>query len=331
MTTEVNQVCYVLTSNGNDIYADMNLISACSLRQSNSNIKISIICDTDTHKALQKTKHDLLDNIDDIISIKTPSGSKGFRNRYIKTSMRKYIEGPFLYLDADTLIQGDLSPVYGSRASMAAVANHNGTGLPAEIPAFEAGVFRKLNWPFPQKHYINGGVLFFSAEEETYSFFDCWHRKWRHYNKIVKKHNDQPSLNSALNDSPISFSYMKGCYNAQVNAMPKTAWGAIVWHFYLSDTHKRPITIFDNFLSHLENNKNNYDSMLSTLKHRTHPWINDNAIDSFAIRRLRSHNQIMGPQSWERLWLADQYFDALKSFFKGIFFHVFNFKRLRKP
>ena len=42
------QVCFVLTSDGRDVYADMTLISAQFARRTNSNISIVVLCDEES-------------------------------------------------------------------------------------------------------------------------------------------------------------------------------------------------------------------------------------------------------------------------------------------
>jgi hypothetical protein len=50
-------VGYVLTSNGKNIYADMNLISLRTLRYTNPNAKIFLVCDSETFQALENCNH----------------------------------------------------------------------------------------------------------------------------------------------------------------------------------------------------------------------------------------------------------------------------------
>jgi hypothetical protein len=292
----------------------MNLISIWSLQQSNPNIHIFLLCDTETIKALHVIKHRILDNADDIIQVNIKEGSNSYRNRFIKTSMRNHINGPFLYLDGDTLIRGDLNPIFETEASFSAAANHSGAGCPSEMPTKEAMDFKKLNWPFPKRFYANGGVLFFSGQDETFSFSELWHQKWLEYTKKTESFYDQPSLNSALNDSNINFCWMDTVYNAQVHSRPYTAWGAKVWHLYYSDQDPSPRTILDFGLTQLRQNKSFNKESLQKLCKRSHPWIITNFIDWFAVKRLYSSKQILDHKSWKRLWLADDYAGAMRVF-----------------
>src|ERR1035441_245970 len=84
----VQTVCYVLTSDGTDSYADMNLISAWSVRQSNPQVRIVIFSDIGTKRALEAAQHPILTEVDEFRVVKTPVQSAGFTNRFIKTSLQ---------------------------------------------------------------------------------------------------------------------------------------------------------------------------------------------------------------------------------------------------
>jgi hypothetical protein len=277
------KVCYVLTSTGRDLYADMNLLSIWSLRLSNPSAIIFLLCDADTASVLQQYRHPILQNVDHSISVQTPPGSETFRNRYVKTSMRSYIEGAFLYLDADTLIRGRLSPIFSTDASFCAAPNHSGTGSPSEIPPEERKLFEKMKWQFPSDFYVNGGVLFFADNPTVYEFFHIWHRKWLQFVLITGEHFDQPSLNSALSESNVQFSLLPHRFNAQIQNCPRTALGAIVWHFY-SSQRQYPATVFDAALSKISKEKPSSGLWVRDLCEKTHPWIVSNLSEWFYVK-----------------------------------------------
>jgi len=295
----------------------MNLLSIWSLQHSNPNVHITVLCDRQTIKALKKCHHQILKYVDIVIPVDTPCGPGGFRNRFIKTSMRRYIDGAFVYLDADTLIRGDISPVFDTDTSFSAAPNHSGNGYASEIPDTERIIFNNMSWTVPKK-YVNGGVLFFSDKPDVHAFAELWHKKWLDCSARTSNHYDQQSLNSALNDSCIDFAWMNNRYNAQVNARPNTAWGAVVWHIYLSDHHASPKTILDFVLANLNQKQLDSSDLISALSKRDHPWIVENVIDRLALKRIRYNDKILRPKSWVRLWLADDYRGAIKSVFRAV-------------
>jgi hypothetical protein len=149
-------VCYVLTTNGNDVTADMNLISVWSLQQSNRDAYVVLLCDRESTEALQRTGHPLRTAVDEVLAIETPAGSPAFRNRFVKTSMRKHVSGPFLYLDADTLIRGDLSSVFAIQSHFPAAPNLSGTEISSQ--GAESGAFDAMRWEMPSLLFVNGGA-----------------------------------------------------------------------------------------------------------------------------------------------------------------------------
>ncbi|MCM1983008.1 hypothetical protein [Lyngbya confervoides] len=306
-TQKLHQCVYALTSSGNDIFADMTQVSMLSLRLSNPNMKIILSCDSASKAALDRCKNPVLEVCDTVIDISTPESPASFRNRYIKTSLRQHLSGPFLYLDADTIIRGDLSEVFQTTASFAAAPNHSGSGDPAEMPGNEKEKFISLGWQLPDKHYVNGGVLFFAERPEVYDFCNLWHQKWLACSEKTGKHYDQPSLNSAIHDSRINFTWLKHRFNAQVHARPHTAWGAAIWHIYLSEPHASPETEFGEALIKLRQEQSITAAEVANLCQQSHPWTVKNPIDVLAVQSLKHQSTVLNGDRWERLWLANQY------------------------
>jgi hypothetical protein len=308
----VQKICYVLTSDGADSYADMNLVSAWSVRYSNPQIRIVVLSDTGTRKALEAGRHPILTEIDEFQSIEVPPASPSFKNRYIKTSLRRRIEGPFLYLDGDTLVRGDLTPVFQTPASLAGVPNHNGSGLPSEIPHVERGIFNELGWTLPAQYYVNGGVLFFSDHLDTYRFCGLWHERWIESSRKTGQHLDQIALNKAVDDSKVDFTWLDHRFNAQVQTRPSYAWGAAIWHTYVSRRHGSPKTVLNRCLDRIHSRRPIDCSFVAKMCQREHPWLISNPVDWIAVEQFRQHKILLNGTQWAHLWLADEYIQALK-------------------
>jgi hypothetical protein len=318
-------VAYALTTDGADQHADLNLISAMSVRLNCADCRIVIVCDESSAVALRMSGHRLMSVVDDVISVPTPSGSAGFRNRYVKTRLREAVTGPLLYLDADTLVRGSLDYFHSIEADVASAPNHSGAGIPADMPGCECDVFRQVGWELPQQYYVNGGVHFFADNSRVHAFFDKWHAKWQECSRITGKHFDQPSLNSALSESDLQFSWLPNEFNAQIHARPSVTRDAKIWHFYSSDHHPSPRTHVDRLLQ----------SMLAGMKpeledvrlvcSRSHPWDVQDMIGTIAVRRLIRQTGMLASDQWERLWLAGQRRDVIRSLCQkrfGIFYRV---------
>lgn len=301
------QCVYALTSDGKDSFADMTRVSMLSLRLSNPKAHIVLACDAASKKALDQCKHPVLDECNTVVSIPTPEGSAGFRNRYIKTSLRQHLSGAFLYLDADTVIRGDLSEVFKITASFSAAPNHSGSGNPVEMPGDEREAFIALDWPLPTQHYVNGGVLFFADTIEAHIFSKLWHEKWLSSVEKTGRFRDQPSLNSALEESNVLFAWLPMHFNAQVDVRPAIAPDASVWHLYSSNGSFAMNTVFDKYILRLQEGKSLTPLCIERLCQSRHPWQVQNLIDWWCVQRILTQDRFLEINSFDRLWLSGNY------------------------
>jgi hypothetical protein len=197
-------VVYVLTSDGQDVYADMNLVSLWSLLESNPGRLVVVLVDSISSERLGNCAHPILSSEAEIRVIPCEEAPGGWRNRFVKTQVRKHVAGPLLYLDGDTLVRGDLADVFRVDAMVAGVPNHNGLGTAAEIPAGERDILARNGWALDLPAYANGGVLFMADRPETHAFCAVWHKRWRESTQTTGQHYDQPALNQALHESGVT-------------------------------------------------------------------------------------------------------------------------------
>ena len=139
-------VVYVLTSDGQDGYADMHLVSLWSLLESNPGRSVIVLVDSVSSERLGKCAHPILSSEAEIRVIPCEEAPGGWRNRFVKTQVRKHVRGPLLYLDGDTLVRGDLADVFRVGAMVAGVPNHNGLGTAVEIRVGERDLLAKNGW-----------------------------------------------------------------------------------------------------------------------------------------------------------------------------------------
>lgn len=97
---------YVIISDLQDIYFEQAYISILSLKESNPNAFISILTDSETKKNIDESSRSSINNfVDEFIVVNIPSSfSKKHKSSWLKTSMRSYISGDFLFIDSDTII-----------------------------------------------------------------------------------------------------------------------------------------------------------------------------------------------------------------------------------
>ena len=104
-------VVYCLTSSGGDLYEAMTRVSLATLRLTNPSARVTIACDQQTHQALQVSSSQLFHEADALCDFSAPDGPPTYRNRYVKTQLGRLIDGPFLFLDSDTVVRKPLAPL----------------------------------------------------------------------------------------------------------------------------------------------------------------------------------------------------------------------------
>lgn len=285
----------------------MHLVSLWSLLESNPGRSVIVLVDSVSSERLGKCAHPILSSEAEIRVIPCEEAPGGWRNRFVKTQVRKHVAGPLLYLDGDTLVRGDLAQVFRVDAMVAGVPNHNGLGTAAEIPAGERDILARNGWALDLPVYANGGVLFMNDCPETQAFCALWHKCWRESAETTGAHYDQPALNQALHESGVTFSWLDHRYNAQVHARPGTAQNAVIWHVYRSEVHPNPPTVLDHLLALQQSKRNDIQASVAAACRLPHPWITRNPLDRTAVRSMMADTRILDGDRWERLWLTRKY------------------------
>jgi lipopolysaccharide biosynthesis glycosyltransferase len=284
-------VIYVITSTGDDLYTAMTRVSVASLRISNPEIKITVACDAVSNVTILKKGNPLLEEIDDWVVVDTPSGEAAFRNRYMKTLLRQIISGPFLFLDSDTFIRGDISNIFMLDTDISGARNHSKILLREQIWSQDAAVLGAMDWSVGDSVYINGGVLFLNDTPSARNFAQDWHQRWLLSVKECGSYRDQPALNAALYSSKARLIVLQNKYNAQIKANITVAKNASVWHYY-SSLDELPITAFDAQVQHLLDGITIDRKMIRSMVHRNHPWRRDSYFDDWLASRITRRGRL---------------------------------------
>ena len=220
---------YVLISQETDYHLEMMLLSALSLRAHNPDIEIVVLTDIATKERL--TESILLDYMD-VVDVCVPENySPMQKSRYLKTMIRDFVEGPFLYLDTDTVVCRNVGEVDSFASGVYMVSDCHGDLLlsaPTTLELCQKAGFTTLKG----RPYFNSGVMFVSNDSEGRTLFDNWHRRWL---ESVEKgiSLDQPALCQANVDSGLIIREIPGVYNWQVLAGYIPHWeDARVLHYY---------------------------------------------------------------------------------------------------
>ena len=106
------KIVYVVISDEDDYYLEQALVSVYSVRLYNPNSQILLLIDSETNATIVGKREAILQYVSQKIVIDVPKQySKMQKSRFLKTTLRQYIEGDFLFIDSDTIITGDLSDI----------------------------------------------------------------------------------------------------------------------------------------------------------------------------------------------------------------------------
>jgi lipopolysaccharide biosynthesis glycosyltransferase len=310
------RIVFAVTTNGKDVYTAMTRVSVASIRISNPDAKITIVCDQNSGLAMQNVKEPLLEEVDEYLLCETPSGDANFRNRYIKTSLRKVINGPFLFLDSDTFVRGDLSPLFALDADIAVAPNHSRDTLDEQIWEKDAAILKATGWRIGTDTYFNGGVIFYNDTPKALQFSENWHHLWELLFKQRKYYRDQPSLNAALSKSPATVKVLPHKFNAQIQTSPAVAVDAIIWHSY-SSNGSRPSTAFEAIAQKVLNEESLDLIGIKSIISRRHPWRQNSLIDNWIANMLIKKGS---PDCAALIWLKGQRKKAIKRLVRDIVF-----------
>lgn len=226
------RIVYCLTSSGNDLYEAMTLVSIFTVRHTNPSAHITIVCDHQTHTALLASDSPLLVEADQIHNAMTPEGSDGYRNRFLKTKLALLIEGPFLFLDSDTVVRKSLNRLRFLRADIAAAPNHSRDKIKEQIWDEDQAHLQKMDWQV-KPPFLNAGVIWYGGTPASLHISQTWHLHWLDSVRRTSRWRDQTAFNHTITQAKdLSIHYLGHEWNAQYWANRSTSSGARIWHTY---------------------------------------------------------------------------------------------------
>lgn len=257
------KIVYVAVSSEDDCYLCQTLLSIYSLKQKNQDAIVDLVVDTETDKTIIGKRATILEYINNKIVIDVPKiYNKLQTSRYLKTNLRQYVSGDYLYIDSDTIITDGLGDIDGFPNSIGMVIDmHVPMALHEDIEK-KMQRLREVGWKgvdYPL--YYNSGIIYAKDDEYAHKFYQAWHLKWKETLNKSGWHYDQPSLalvNAEMNN-PIS--ELDGIWNCQIlfNGLPYL-YKANIIHYYASISQ----SIDDK--SYLFNDKSIYDHLKKTGK-----------------------------------------------------------------
>jgi hypothetical protein len=211
---------YVLICSEHDTYYEQFLLSVTSLFLYNPEGGVIVLTDKTTNDILIKKTNNINFEIK-IIEISSCFSQKEI-SRFIKTSIRKYITGDFLFIDCDTVITSQLDISLFKNISIGSVLD---THVPLSKHHLKKEFSKRNNvLGFDTKDntlYFNSGIIFCRDTPEAHVFFDKWHNLWLKGSKRGIS-ADQPSFNQANYELNNIITELPGEWNCQIshNGLP---------------------------------------------------------------------------------------------------------------
>lgn len=211
------KLVYVMVGVEKTEYQNMLRISLASARKWMPDIEIVIVADDETASSLKSGDLPKKYSVD--ITSVTVEGDYTTveKSRYIKTQLREFVTGDFLFLDTDTIICADISD--------AAPEGSVNMALDAHCLFEEQGENAKLIRSKAQKKgisldgcvkYYNSGVILAKDDDDAHLFFRKWFESWDK-TRLPGLHQDQHSLNAVAMQTGLVHE-LDGTWNCQLTA-----------------------------------------------------------------------------------------------------------------
>lgn len=229
------QIIYVLVSSENDLYLEEMWASIYSLRQYHPAATVKVLADEATAQRIEE-RPKLASIINGVVPVSTPSEYNAKqRSRQIKTTVRQVIDGPYLFIDTDTIICRTLDEIDRLDCNIAAVPDGH---LPLKECLFSPYNRVKQIWGqdvSQSKYWFNSGVMYVADNEQTRSFYKDWNRNWTYSCFQKGNSQDQPALLKTDWDWGGFIQELPGIYNAQVAMSLKYFVDAAILHWWHMD------------------------------------------------------------------------------------------------
>jgi hypothetical protein len=228
------KLLYILVSSSADVYTEQAWVSAFSARLRNPSARIELLTDGETE--LPEPMAKLFDNI---VRVDFPSETPPMkRSRILKTGMREYVDGDFLFIDADTIVARPLDDIDAIDAPLVACRDLHSPFR--EHPHYTATVnmCRKIGFDASGiKEYFNSGVMLVKDTPENHAFFKAWQENYLSgYDSGIRP--DQPSL--AKTNSGETISLLPDVWNCEVQNGVRYLRDAYIVHYMVTNVGSGP-------------------------------------------------------------------------------------------
>lgn len=242
------KIVYVVISSEQDNYFEQVWASAWSLKHYNPEAHILLLTDEETKLTIYSdARKESLNYIDEIVTVDFDADyTNKEKSRWIKTNMRNFISGDFLFIDADTIICGDLSAVDSLTCSVGAVLDsHCHSREICDTIVFQDMYINRLKNIFSVDYngedVFNSGVMYVKDSEEAHIFFNTWHKNWEHSNSKGIVLDQLPLLKTNIELGGV-IKELPGEFNCQVCFSVQYLSRAIILHTFAHQKSQSPLS-----------------------------------------------------------------------------------------
>lgn len=192
---------YVVVSEKKDFYVEYCAVSIYSLKKYNKDAKVCVICDTNTYDHIITKNKYFRDILDEIIPVSVNNDyTAQQRSRFLKTSVRRLIDGDFVFIDSDTIITGDLKELLSFQQDIGAVKAQDSMSWNKENQHFHFKRYNKQrnlheDFNYGIDHYFNSGMIVCRDTQKARDFYTTWHKSWSESSEKYYFHQDQCDFN----------------------------------------------------------------------------------------------------------------------------------------
>lgn len=231
------KLLYVLVSSEADVYMEQAFVSATSCARRNPDAVMTLLTDRATseawltHSPLQALFKALFSEI--VVVDLDPALSPMQRSRLLKTGMRGYVKGDFLFIDADTIVARPLGSIDTFPASLAVAPDLHCTFKEHPHRRATINICKKIDYnPSGDEYYYNSGVMLVRDTPENHSFFERWQKNYfEGLERGVKP--DQPSL--AKTNATREISTLPDEWNCEVQNGVRFLRDAFIVHYMVTN------------------------------------------------------------------------------------------------
>lgn len=259
---------YILAAEPDGYFVEMAAVSARTLLNATPGAEIIVLSDAQTLAASASPAAAMLRAMSQEWIVRDVDYATPVeRSRWLKLKARDILDGPFVFLDTDTLIARDLSRLAADTDGFAAVAD----GAP-EVLKMLSDYAAQKRWPLP-KPYLNSGVFVASDTPAVRRLFETAFEIWRE-GAAEGVFSDQFAINVAAKRLEFPVRWLPATYNLQVLMRPSAAIKPHIYHVFTYDFENREDTILHRLAKSLKKTGNIDEAALAGFFADQNPWTN---------------------------------------------------------